>query len=229
MNNLSCIPDSLLNGKPFIKSSQMPLFFKKSVNHLVIDINGSPHAYTSLDSLQNKALDYVGNENPKAYLDPEIYPYFVLGNVGSQHLYGMNLGDIAYVENADIDKCCCAVFVDVGDNDLTEGSLKLAKNLGFGYNDAKKHSFESAVHYKTENYIEKKYGKVIAKTREIKIINNTFNYILFPLSGEGNYRSITVDEIKMKGRSLMKDYIKQNPNEPKTVFEKNGFRFSDDI
>lgn len=73
-----------------------------------------------------------------AYVNPEVYPYFVLQSNGAM---GMRLGDIAYVENSDTGQFCFAIFADIGHNTCTEGSLKLVQNLGSGITDGKEQTY----------------------------------------------------------------------------------------
>lgn len=124
-----------------------------------------------------------------AYVDPEKYPYFVLPSQGTMD---MRLGDIAYVENIDTRRFCFAIFADCGPNTCTEGSLKLAQNLGSGARDAKGNTY---------------YGH--------------FLFILFPRSGFGNYHPISLAEINDKGAQCMNEYITSNNRlYPLTLYEK---------
>ncbi len=212
------------------------------VDHIAVDVDGSPRAYAFDKHNEYKALDYAQNAcknsirghfsetvvvfrdgkpcvqesgpnkgmliaktslrlkpspdndtDISSYVDPEIYPYFVLRSIGTM---GMRLGDIAYVENRSAQRFCFAIFADTGPNTCTEGSLKLIQALGSGITNAKGQTY---------------YGD--------------FTFILFPQSGLGNYHYISLDE---RGVKCMFNYYIEHKSKifPPTLFE---IRFADEI
>jgi len=117
-----------------------------------------PGYYVSTTSLQN--FKYK-EEDPRRYVDSEKVPFFVLPLDESKKMDGVKLGDFGVVWNRrkNIHNYC--IIADIGPrNQIGEGSVSLAKNLGIN-SDA----------------------KVGGQSKEVV-------FYLFPNSGDGQYKTV---------------------------------------
>ncbi|MFL9483151.1 hypothetical protein ACI6Q2_10280 [Chitinophagaceae bacterium LWZ2-11] len=153
------------NGKPYVQTegankgmliSKIPLHLRKVYKGETFD--------TIID--------------PTAYIDPEIFPYFVMPK---PNRFGMQFGDIAYVENRATKMYTFAVFADAHDGKYCEeGSLKLQRDLGY------------AGSITNEDY------------------SGDFFFILFPISGYGENFPLTTTGIDLAGEYCMRFRLKDN-------------------
>ncbi len=121
--------------------------------------------------------DKFANTDPRRYVDSEKIPYIALPQT-AMALAGIELGDIAYVFNPETKKSSFAIFADVGPEGLLgEGSIYLAKTLGIAN----------------------------ISPRDGGLSGASIQYIVFPRSGKGNGKHLTISEIDALGKALMKN------------------------
>lgn len=159
------------NGKPYVQ--------QQGIN------KGMVIAMTSL-RLKREAGENI--TRPDTYLDSEVFPYFVMAD---PNVFGMQLGDIAYVENKSNGMYSFAVFADSNNDNApcTEASIKLIQNLGG--------PFKPKISFRSD-----------------------FRFILFPLSGFGQNYPISPTTIDTIGRLMMTGRVKNHkPEDPAKLFK----------
>lgn len=154
------------NGKPYVQTEgpNKGMLISKIPLHLRPSYKGE-----SFDTIIDSS----------AYIDPEIFPYFVMPRINK---YGMQLGDVAYVENKATKMYTFAIFADTNDGTAycEEGSLKLQRDLGYAGSKT------------NQDYL------------------GDFFFILFPISGYGENFPLTTTGIDLAGEYCMRFRLKDN-------------------